>query len=278
MPNKLQTYVQLAGQTAANLTKKLDTWTNFLKTASRLYKYSFADQLMIFAQKPTATAVADFNVWTKKMRRYVRRGEKGIALINIHNGQPQICYVFDVLSTGCKNDSCELYLWQYKEEYRDVVTKALEKHFGVSCNNGFPDQLEDISAKLAENYWNDHRNAIMYALDGSFLDGLDELNVGVKFCDITTTSIFYILISRCGLHPEKHFRIEDFQNLCDFDTQRLIQILGTAVSQSSKQVLQCIAMAIFTYERNKTESTQKPSASHSHTDTTEVKKPTVKEI
>lgn len=277
MPN-LQTYVQMAGQTAANLTKNLDTWTGFLKTASHLYKYPFPDQLMAFAQKPTATAVADFEVWTKTMRRYVRRGAKGIALINIHNGQPQIRYVFDVADTGCNNNSCSLYLWKYKEEYRDAITIALEKHFGVLCNNGFPDQLEDIAAKLAEDYWQDHRNAIMYEIGGSFLEGLDEFNVGTEFCDVVGTSVFYVLVSRCGLHPEKHFKVEDFQHLCDFNTQRLVQILGTAVSQSSAQVLQYIAMAIFSFERNKIQNIQKPSTSHSHTDTTQPKKPTIKEI
>lgn len=277
MPN-LQTYVQMAGQTAANLTKNLDTWTGFLKTASRLYKYPFPDQLMIYAQKSSSTAVADFEVWTKTMRRYVRRGAKGIALVDVNNGQPRIRYVFDVSDTGCNNNSCSLYLWKYKEEYRDAITIALEKHFNIPCNNGFPDQMEDIAAKLAEDYWQDYSHEIMYALNGSFLDGLDEFNVGVKFRDVVTTSIFYILISRCGLCPEKHFRIEDFQNLCDFNTTKLIQILGNAVSQSASQVLQCIAMAIFSFERNKIKNTQKSSVSHNSTNTTQSKKPTIKEI
>ena len=125
MPDKLQTYVQLAGQTAAGLTRNLENWTGFLTTASRLYKYSFPDQLLIHAQNPRSTAVAGFDIWTKKMRRYVRRGSKGIALVHVDNGYPRIQYVFDVSDTGTKNNSCNLVLWQYQEEYRDVVTKAL---------------------------------------------------------------------------------------------------------------------------------------------------------
>lgn len=237
MPD-LQSYVQIAGQTAANLTQSPETWTGFLTTASRLYKYPFPDQLMIYAQKPSSTSVAGFDIWTKQMRRYVRRGAKGIALVGINNGQPRIRYVFDVSDTGCNNNSCNLYLWQYKEEHQDAITTTLEKQFGIPCKNGFPGQLEDIAVKLAENYWQDYSHEIMYELNGSFLEGLDEFNAGFKFRDVASTSIFYILVSRCGLHPGKHFKVEDFQNLCGFNTQRLIQILGTAVNQSSAQVLQ----------------------------------------
>lgn len=279
MPNKLQTYVQLAGETAANLTRSLENWTNFLTTASRLYKFPFPDQLLIHAQNPQSTAVACFDTWTKKMHRYVRRGAKGIALIEIRNGQPpRIRYVFDVASTGRKKDSCSLYLWQYREEYRDAVTTALENHFGISCNNGFPEQLEDISIKLATDYWNDYSHEIMYEVGGSMLDGMDELNVSVKFRDIAGTSITYALLARCDLHPEKHFCIEDFQNLYDFNTTKLIQILGNVVSQSSSQVLKQIAVAIFDYERDKAQGNQNSVTSHIKTENTQAEKPTIPEI
>ena len=278
MPNKLQTYVQLASQTAATLTQSIENWAGFLATASRLYKYPFPDQLMIYAQKASSTAVAGFDVWTKKMNYYVRRGAKGIALVTVRNGYPSIRYVFDISDTGRKKDSCNLYLWQYKEEYRDAVTKALGKHFGIPCNNGFPEQLEDIASKLAEDYWKDYGHEIMYEIGGSFLEGMDELNVSSKFQDMASVSIAYILILRCGLHPENYFRVEDFQNLCDFNTQSLIKILGTAVSQSSGHVLHQIAMAILSCERSKTKNTQNFSASHSSTANSQAQKPTIKEI
>jgi len=187
--NKIQTYVQLVGQTAAGLTRNLENWTGFLTTASRLYKYPFSDQLLIHAQNPQSTVVA--------------------------------------------------------------VTKALEERFGVSCHNGLPDQLEDIAARLAKDYWDDYHDRIMYELSGSSLEGLDELNVGREFCDTATVSTAYVLLSRCGFHPEKHFRLEDFQYLCDFNTQKLIQILGVAVNQAASQILHQIAVAIFQYERQK---------------------------
>ena len=291
MPDKLQTYVQLAGQTAANLTRNLENWTGFLSTASRLYKYPFPDQLLIHAQNPRSTAVADFDIWTKKMRRYVRRGSKGIALIHMKNGYPRIQYVFDVSDTGVKNNSCSPVLWQYQEEHREAVTKALEERFDVPCDSGFPSQLEDIAAKLATDYWDDYHSQIMYELSGSPLEGLDEYNVGVQFRDIASVSTAYVLLSRCGLHPEKHFRLEDFQNLCDFNTPKLIQILGVAVSQASSQVLHQIGMAILNHERQKqaaqqhsnnfgAEGDDKPSASCNSTAkaSKHPQKPTIQEI
>ena len=287
MPDKIKNYVQLAGQTAAGLTKNLESWTGFLNTASRLYKYPFPDQILIHAQNPKSTAVADFDIWTKKMRRYVRRGSKGIALVRVNNGYPRIQYVFDVSDTGVKNNSYNLILWQYREEYREVVTKSLEERFGVPCKNGFPDQLEDIAAKLAKDYWDDYHSQIMYELSGSPLEGLDEFNVGVQFRDVASVSITYVLLSRCGFHPEKHFRLEDFQNLCDFNTPKLVQILGVAVNQASSQVLHQIGMTILNYERQKqavqqhsntseAEGENKPSTSRNSTAT--ASKPTIQEI
>jgi len=249
--NKIQTYVQLAGQTAAGLTKNLGNWTGFLTTASRLYKYPFSDQLLIHAQNPESTAVAGFDIWTKRMRRYVRRGSKGMALVHVNNGYPQLQYVFDVSDTGVRSNSCSLILWQYKDEYREAVTKALEERFGVSCGNGLPDQLEDIAAKFAKDYWDDYHSQIMYELAGSPLEGMDEINIGKEFRDVAGVSTAYVLLSRCGLHPEQRFRLEDFQYLCDFNTQKLIQILGVAVNQASSQVLHQIAVAIFQYEHQK---------------------------
>ena len=287
MPNKIQNYVQLAGQTAVGLTRNLESWTGFLNTASRLYKYPFLDQILIHAQNPKSTAVADFDIWTKKMRRYVRRGSKGIALVRVNNGYPRIQYVFDVSDTGVKNNSYNLILWQYREEYHEVVTKSLEERFGVPCKNGFPDQLEDIAAKLAKDYWDDYHSQIMYELSGSPLEGLDEFNVGVQFRDVASVSTTYVLLSRCGFHSEKHFRLEDFQNLCDFNTPKLVQILGVAVNQASSQVLHQIGMTILNYERQKqagqrhsnsseAEGEDKPSTSRDSTAT--ASKPTIQEI
>ena len=160
MASKLQDYIQMAGQTAAQVTKNYENWTGFLTTASRLYKYPFPEQLMIYAQRPNATACAEYDIWSQRMRRYVRRGSKGIALVNVRNGRPSLRYVFDVADTGRKKDSCNLYLWQYKEEYHDIITKALEERFGVPGTNGLVGQLERIAARLAKDYWDNHHKDI----------------------------------------------------------------------------------------------------------------------
>lgn len=217
-------------------------------TASRLYKYSFPDQLLVYAQRSTATAVASFDIWTKRMHRYVKKGTKGIALVSIHNGQPSLHYVFDVSDTGKKRDSFQVALWQYKEEYREVISKSLEERFGVSCSNGFPQQLEDVATKLSKDYWEDYHHEIMYELSESSLEGMDEWNVGVRFREVVGTSIAYALLSRCGFQPEKHFQLEDFCYLPDFNTTKLVQILGIAISQAVEQVLRQIHTAISAYE------------------------------
>ena len=237
MASKLQDYIQMAGQTAAQVTKNYENWTGFLTTASRLYKYPFPEQLMIYAQRPQATACAEYDIWSQRMRRYVRRGSKGIALVNVRNGRPSLRYVFDVADTGRKKDSCNLYLWQYKEEYHDIITKALEERFGVPGTNGLVGQLERIAARLAKDYWDNHHKDIMYEIGGSLLEELEEFSLCVEFCKAVAVSIAYILITRCGLEPEQHFSLDDFRDICDFNTQPLVKILGAAVNQASRQVL-----------------------------------------
>lgn len=261
MSNKIQDIVHLAGSTASKVTKTYEDWTGYLMTASRLSKYPFTDQLLIYAQRPDATACASFDIWRKRLNRYVKRGSKGIALVDVQNGRPSLRYVFDVTDTGEKRDSRNIYLWQYKDEHREAVTKALGERFGRFGENGLIDQLESIAAGLAGDYWNDHHSDVMYGLAGSTLEGMDELNVSLRFRAVVGNSIAFTLMSRCGLHPERHFKIEDFQNVCDFDTQQLVKIIGTVISEASGEVLQQISKAILDYERQK-------HAARPHPDTT----------
>ena len=151
MPSKAQLYAQMADHAATQITGSYQEWTAFLTTAARLYKYPYDEQLMIFAQRPDATACAEYDLWNEKMRRYVRRGSRGIALIDTTGGQPRLRYVFDISDTGGGENSRRPFLWQYRpEEHRDTVTAALENHFDVTGENGLPDQLERIAAQLAQ--------------------------------------------------------------------------------------------------------------------------------
>ena len=249
MPSKLQMYEQMADRTAKQVTGSFGEWTAFLETMGRLYKYPFHEQLMIFAQKPNATACADYDLWLKRMGRYVRRGSKGIALIDTSGDNPRLKYVFDVSDTGGRENSRRLNLWEYRDEHQDAVTAALENRFGVSGEKGLADQLEQIASKLVTEYWNDNRRDILGILEDSFLEEYDDYNVEIAFRNAATVSTTYTLMSRCGLNPGDYFEHEDFLSVFDFNTRDTIAVLGSAVSNSSEQILRQIAIAVKNHER-----------------------------
>ena len=251
----------MADHTAKQVTGSFGEWTAFLETMGRLYKYPFHEQLMIFAQKPNATACADYDLWNKQMGRYVRRGTKGIALIDTSGDNPRLKYVFDVSDTGGKENSRRLNLWEYKDEHQDAVTAALENRYGVSGEKGLADQLEQIASKLVTEYWNDNSRDILGILADSFLEEYDDYNVEVAFRNAATVSTTYALMSRCGLNPGDYFEHEDFLSVFDFNTRDTIAVLGSAVSNSSEQILRQIAVTVKNYEReaslqNQAERTQ----------------------
>ena len=254
MPSKLQSYTQMAESVASGLTGSYQRWTAFLTTAARLYKYPFPEQMMIFAQRPDATACADYDLWNHTMRRYVRRGSKGIALIDDSGDRPRLKYVFDVSDTGGRENARQLYLWQYRPEHEDTVTAALENAYEISGEHGLADQLEKVAVQLADEYWMENQRDILHIVDDSFLEEYDDFNIGVAFRSAATVSITYSLMSRCGLEPETYFDHEDFLSIFDFNTPAVVNALGTAVSQSSQQVLRQIGAAIkhYEYERSQT--------------------------
>ena len=249
MPSKLDFYAQMADHTAKQVTGSFSEWTAFLETMGRLYKYPFHEQLMIFAQKPNATACADYDLWNKQMGRYVRRGSKGIALIDTSGDNPRLKYVFDVSDTGGRENSRRLNLWEYKDEHHDAVTASLENRFGVSGEKGLDDQLEQIASKLVTEYWNDNSRDILGILADSFLEEYDDYNVEVAFRNAATVSTTYTLMSRCGLNPGDYFEHEDFLSVFDFNTRDTIAVLGSAISNSSEQILRQIAITVKNYER-----------------------------
>ena len=263
MPSKVQLYAQMADRTAEQITGSYQKWTAFLTTAARLYKYPYNEQLMIFAQRPEATACAEYDLWNKQMRRYVRRGSKGIALVDTSSDQPKLRYVFDVSDTGGGENSRRPYLWEYRQEHREVVSAALEQRFDVSGENGLADQLERVAAQLVDEYWHDNRRDIVGIVDGSFLEDYDEFNIGAAFRNAAVVSTTYALLSRCGMQPGDYFEHEDFLNVFDFNTPQTVAALGTAISQSSELVLRQIEVTIKNYEREKI---AERSESHERTD------------
>ena len=248
MPTKAEMYAQMADHVATQLTGSWQEWAGFLATAARLYKYPFHEQMMIYAQRPDATACAEYDLWNEKMGRYVRRGSKGIALVDDSGDRPRLRYVFDISDTGTREHSRTPWLWKLEERHMDSVTAMLERNYGIAGND-LPQQLTDVAGKLAGEYWDEHQQDFRYIVDGSFLEDYDELNIEVQFKAAATVSITYALMSRCGLEPEQYFSHEDFMAIFDFNTPATVGALGTAVSQIDQQVLRQIGVTIQNYER-----------------------------
>ena len=248
MPTKAERYAQMADKVATQLTGSWQEWAGFLTTASRLYKYPFHEQLMIYAQRPEATACAEYDLWNEKMGRYVRRGSKGIALVDDSGDRPRLRYVFDISDTGTREQSRTPWLWQLEERHLDSVQAMLERTYDVSGDD-LAGQLTEVAGKLAEEYWTEHQQDFFYIVDGSFLEEYDEYNIGVQFKAAATVSITYALMSRCGLEPERYFDHEDFMAIFDFNTPSTIGAMGTAVSQINQQVLRQIGVTVRNAER-----------------------------
>ena len=251
MPSKTEFYRQMADHVATQLTGSWQEWAGFLTTAARLYKYPFHEQLLIYAQRPEATACAEYDFWNKRMRRYVRRGSRGIALVDSSGEKPSLRYVFDVADTGGGDNARRPYLWQLQDEHMDTVLRALEARYEVSGANGLEYQLELVADRLAKDYWEDHQRDILGIIEDSFLEEYDDYNVGASFRSAASTSITYTLMARCGLDPEQYFGHEDFLSVFDWNTPAAVSALGTAVSEVSEQVLRHIEVTIKRYEREK---------------------------
>jgi N12 class adenine-specific DNA methylase/adenine-specific DNA methylase len=249
MPSNVQALARMADHAATQITASHESWTDFLKTAARLYKYPYHEQLMIYAQRPDATACAGYELWNEKMRRYIRRGRKGIALIDDSGDKPRIRYVFDVSDTGSRDDSLRPFLWEYRPEHEDAVTSALEQEYEISGEKGLADQLEQIAEQLANEYWQEHQYDILHIVDGSFLEEYDEFNIGAQFRSAAAVSTTYAVLSRCGLEPDEYFEHEDFLSIFDFNTPDTVAALGTAVSEASERVLRQIEVTVKNQER-----------------------------
>ena len=248
---KIDDYVQLAAQTAREISADGETWRSFLQTASTLYKYGFYDQMMIYAQRPGATACASFELWTNTMRRYVRHGAKGIALLDMTGDVPRYHYVFDAADTGMRKDSRSPFVWAVNEENSAVIGTMLEKEYEVSANRGLAGQLEEIAMQKAMDYWQEHQDELRDIVDGSLLMEYDELNLELAFRNTATTGVQYMLFSRCGLAEEHRFEPEDFTTILEWNTPQALTALGTAVSEISEEVLRSIEREARSVERSR---------------------------
>ena len=250
MPSKTEEYLALAQRTANGLTRYWESWTDYLTTASRLYKYPFADQLMIYAQRPDATACAEFDIWRNRMNRYVRRGSKGIALLDESSGFPRLHYVFDVSDTGVRRNSRDPEVWQLGPDLVQPVSEMLSKTYGISGER-VSQQLADVAGKLVADYWDNNGEDIRAIVDGSLLMDYDDAGVEMQFKSAAAISVTYTLLERCGFEPAGWFDKDDFRAIHEFSTPDSVYALGAAVSDMSREVLRNIERTVKTTIRRR---------------------------
>ena len=250
MPSKTEEYLALAQQTAKELTRYWENWTDYLTTASRLYKYSFADQLMIYAQRPDATACASFDIWNNRMNRYVRRGSKGIALLDQSSSVPRLHYVFDVSDTGVRRNSRDPEVWQLGPDLVQPVSEMIAREYGV-YHERLSQQISDLTGKLVDSYWDNNSGDILDIVDGSFLMDYDEAGQEFQFKSAAAISVTYTLLERCGFEPAGWFDKDDFQAIYNFSTPDAVYTLGAAVSDMSREVLRNIERTVKTTIRRR---------------------------
>ena len=248
MPKQVQTYVQMADDTARKITGDYLDWAAFLTTSSRLYKYPFQDQLMIFAQRPDAAACAPYDLWNNTMRRYVRRGSKGIALLTPGANGMGLRYVFDISDTGIRSNSRNVEPWTLSEDTMEPVRQMLEERYNADASMGLTEQIGQIAEQQALEYWNHHARDIRGSVDGLALAEYDDFSIGASFRKAAAASISYGIRTRCGLDPEL-FR-EDFAEVTDWNTPAAAAELGRAVSGITGQVLRQIETTVRTAERS----------------------------
>ena len=250
MPNKTEKYLALACKTADSFSRQWEHWAEFLITAARLYKYSYPDQLMIYAQRPDATACAEYDVWNNKMNRYVRRGSKGIALLDESGGYPRLHYVFDVSDTAPRRNALYPDLWQINDSLKEPVRSMLAENYGVHSES-FGQQLADVAGKLVQSYWDNNSSDILGIVDGSYLMSYDDAGRELQFKSAAAMGVTYMLLERCGLDPAGWFDEKDFQAVYDFTTPSAVYALGTAVSDCSREVLRQIERTVKTTIRRR---------------------------
>ena len=250
MPNKTEEYLALACKTADSFSRQWEHWAEFLITAARLYKYSYPDQLMIYTQRPDATACAEYDVWNNKMNRYVRRGSKGIALLDESGGYPRLHYVFDVSDTAPRRNALYPDLWQINDSLKEPVRSMLAENYGVHSES-FGQQLADVAGKLVQSYWDNNSSDILGIVDGSYLMSYDDAGRELQFKSAAAMGVTYMLLERCGLDPAGWFDEKDFQAVYDFTTPTAVYVLGTAVSDCSREVLRQIERTVKTTIRRR---------------------------
>ncbi len=242
---------KLFTDTKEDVLKNISNWQDYLTTASKFYKYSFDDQIMIYAQRPDATACANIEIWNKKMNRWVKRGSKGIALIRQNQGgKPRIEYVFEVSDTNEVRGAKTPYLWEMQPNYHEDVLKQLTVFYGEIKKDDFASSLMELTERAVGEHYREFLHDLNYDLEDSFLEGIDELNMDVAFRNAVTTSVQYMVLTRCGIDTREYLDEDDFRGITDFNTPAVFSHLGNAINLVSNEMLLTIGAVIREIERN----------------------------
>ena len=250
MANKYQLINEMASETLKEITQNGESWIKFLNTASNNYKYSFNEQVLIYAQKPNATACADIETWNKKLRRWVNKGAKGIALLSMENGRNVLRHVFDISDThsGINKD---FKLWEIKPSYENGIIETLENSFGnLEVKSNLAEAIYSASINLVEDNYQDYLVDLKEVLDGSLLEKMQDIDLEGNFIVLLAKSISYMAMKRCGIDPAEHFNVSDFEMISSFNNKRVVSRLGAAISDIAEQELREIYSSVINYEKN----------------------------
>ncbi|MST91130.1 DNA methylase [Ruthenibacterium lactatiformans] len=226
-------------------------WQQFLTSACRNYRLSFDEQLLVYAQRPDATAVLEIERWNKRFGRWVNRGANGIAVFDgEHSGKQQLKYYFDVSDTHEGRFSRPVPLWTVRPEYAPDIIEALENSFGeLEQKDNLGAALLSAANNAVEDNIHDYLSELSHLTEGSFLEELDEYNVEVMYRRALQTSIGYMLVARCGLDPSEYFEDNDFRDVLNFNTPETLNALGVATGDISQMCLSEIARTTLALQR-----------------------------
>ena len=266
MAGKYHYISALAEMTAADIVKNENEWTRFLTTAARLYKYPFNEQMLIYAQRPDATACASLETWNEKMNCWVNRGAKGIALIDTDSERPRLKYVFDVSDVHkARRIGRDPNLWELKEEHKAPVLAQLEKTYGgTDVNMPFEERIMEIADRIAQDYYEELLPELNYVKEGSFLDDLDELNLGIRLRETLASSISFTLLSRCGADMDLWKDDMNFEYIHEFNNTKSLAVIGNATTEMCKPLLMEIGRTIGAYERQIARNKAREKAAGEH--------------
>ena len=237
--SKLQDIRDLAQEHAVSVSGSPRDWMDYMNTASRLYRYSFSDQLLIHAQHPEATACASLELWNEKMFRWVNRGARGIALLDETGQHTRLRYVFDISDTHMVAGGRSPYLWQMQEHQREEILTHLAEVYALEEKDTatLQDVLMAVAREMVSDNLEEYLDGLEYAVEGTYLEDLDEVTIRSDFRQLATDSVYYLLSRRCGLDPMELLEEEDFMHITDYNRLSVLAFLGNAASQLSESIL-----------------------------------------